>query len=98
MGDGRFLDSCLAKYLRVASTVGRCVTPTRSELAHGRDAIHLLKEKFPEARWVAIGRKAESQLAAVGIVRVATVRHPARGGATEFAKGLADIAKASDHE
>jgi hypothetical protein len=25
MGDGRFLDSCLAKYLRVTSTVGRCV-------------------------------------------------------------------------
>ncbi|QUG93401.1 hypothetical protein GR140_32195 (plasmid) [Pseudomonas putida] len=70
-------------------------TPTRSELAHGRGAIHLLKEEFPEARWVAIGRKAESQLAALGIVGVATVRHPARGGATEFAKGLAEIAKAS---
>ncbi|NWC83168.1 uracil-DNA glycosylase [Pseudomonas putida] len=69
-------------------------TPTRTELAHGRGAIHLLKEAFPDARWVAIGRQAERQLAAAGIVGLATVRHPANGGATEFAKGLADIAKA----
>jgi uracil-DNA glycosylase len=68
-------------------------TPTRSELALGRGAINLLKEAFPDARWVAIGLKAEAQLAAAGIKDVSKVRHPANGGATEFAKGLADITK-----
>lgn len=63
-------------------------TPTDAELEHGRPCLEKLCEAFPDAKWVAIGRKAEGLLAAANIAAAATVRHPANGGAGEFNAGL----------
>lgn len=69
-------------------------TPSRAELAHGQAAIHLLREAFPDAKVVAIGKKAEGVLKAAGIVPTANVRHPARGGGPLFSAGLAALINA----
>ena len=50
--------------------------------------MHLLIAAFPSAGIVAVGRKAEYLLTAMGITPAATVRHPANGGATLFAAGM----------
>lgn len=68
-------------------------TPTPSELELGHAAIQLLKEAFPQARWLAIGKKAEGLLAAAGVTAAGAVRHPANGGATLFAEGLTRFAE-----
>ncbi|MDK9702532.1 MAG: uracil-DNA glycosylase [Sulfuritalea sp.] len=66
-------------------------TPTPGEIALGEPALRLLLEHFPRARIVAVGKKAEGLLAAIGIVPLATVRHPANGGATAFAAGMKSL-------
>lgn len=66
-------------------------TPTDSEIEHGLPALRLIARAHPRARIVAVGRKAQSLLAAGGISVAGAVRHPARGGAREFAEGLAAI-------
>lgn len=63
-------------------------TPTPAELALGEPALRALVEAFPGARLVAIGKKAESLMANMGLNPVACVRHPANGGATAFTSGL----------
>lgn len=63
-------------------------TPTPSEVALGEPALRILVTSFPRARVVAVGKKAEGLLQAMGVVPVATVRHPANGGATAFAAGM----------
>jgi len=63
-------------------------TPTPNEITLGAPAVRMLKEAFPQARIVAVGKKAEGLLHDMGITTVGSVRHPANGGATEFAKGL----------
>lgn len=50
--------------------------------------MRLLVEAFPGAKVVAIGKKAEGLLTEMDIQVKAAVRHPANGGATEFAAGL----------
>jgi hypothetical protein len=65
--------------------------PTQAELKMGYAAMALLRQAFPQAKIVAIGRKAEGLLAESGIVAEAAVRHPANGGANDFAKGLAKV-------
>lgn len=64
-------------------------TPTGAELAHGVGALKLLAKSFPNARIVAVGKKAAGVLEMLGIPFHAAVRHPANGGATEFSAGLA---------
>lgn len=66
-------------------------TPTKAELVQGRDTIKLLRLYFPQAKVVAIGKKAEQLLNDAGIDVVAAIRHPANGGATKFASGLAEV-------
>lgn len=66
-------------------------TPTNAELAHGRTALHLLREAFPGLAFVAVGRKSAMLLADAGIEAAATIRHPANGGAVEFNAGLASL-------
>lgn len=66
-------------------------TPTEEELSLGRPAMALLLNHFPKAQVVAVGKKAESLLSAMGVPIVASVRHPANGGATEFARGLTTL-------
>jgi hypothetical protein len=63
-------------------------TPSAKELDLGTAAVSLLLAEFPSAKIVAVGKKAEIQMQALGIAPVATLRHPAFGGATAFAAGL----------
>lgn len=64
-------------------------TPSPTEVALGAEALRRLRRAFPRALVVAVGRKAEGALAGVGVATGAVVRHPANGGATAFADGLA---------
>lgn len=66
-------------------------TPTPPEIALGEPAMRLLVAAFPQARVVAVGRKAEMLLNEMGIATAGAVRHPANGGATAFARELRDL-------
>lgn len=66
-------------------------TPTTSELMLGAPAMQMLVAEFPGAKVVAVGRKAELLLQSMGIATAAQVRHPANGGANEFAAGLSAL-------
>lgn len=68
-------------------------TPTDTELALGKPALQILRERFPRAGFVAVGRKAAVLLGEAGIAANATVRHPANGGANEFNSGLASLSR-----
>lgn len=63
-------------------------TPTLSEISLGEPALRILIETFPSARIIAVGKKSEGLLREMGIPIAGSVRHPANGGATEFAAGL----------
>lgn len=66
-------------------------TPTPAELALGAPALHALIAAFPAAKVVAVGKKAEQLMMAMGVTPTACVRHPANGGATAFAAGMAAL-------
>lgn len=66
-------------------------TPTASEIALGEPALRMLIAAFPSAKLVAVGKKAEGLLQAMHMMRAATVRHPANGGAPEFDSGMAAL-------
>lgn len=68
-------------------------TPNNTEIKYGVKALHLLLNSYPEARIVAVGQKAAGILNLEGIPIAATVRHPANGGASLFAQGMAEAAK-----
>lgn len=63
-------------------------TPTPSEISLGEPALRILLEAFPAAKIIAVGKKSEGLLREMGIPIAGSVRHPANGGATEFAHGL----------
>jgi uracil-DNA glycosylase len=63
-------------------------TPSGAEIAIGASALRMLCKSFPSARVIAVGRKAEKALAEIKVPHFAVVRHPARGGATDFSNGL----------
>lgn len=63
-------------------------TPTPDEIKLGEPALRMLAEAFPHARIVAVGKKAEGLLHEMGIATAGAVRHPANGGATQFAAEL----------
>lgn len=63
-------------------------TPSPAEIALGAPAMRMLAEAFPQARIVAVGKKSEELLANMGIQVASAVRHPANGGATQFAAGM----------
>lgn len=65
-------------------------TPTPDEVALGRPALQILRGAFPEVPILAIGQKAAQLLEAMGLPVAAILRHPANGGATLFANGLAE--------
>lgn len=69
-------------------------TPRPEEIALGEPAMRLLIEAFPKARIVAVGKKAEGLLTEMGVPVAGAVRHPANGGATEFARGLQALLRA----
>jgi len=66
-------------------------TPTPAEISLGAPAMRMLAEAFPRARIVAVGKKAEGLLGEMGIRTAGAVRHPANGGAKEFAAGLGSL-------
>lgn len=70
-------------------------TPTPAEIALGAPAMAILVDAFPDARIIAVGKKASGLLADMGIPVAADVRHPANGGARQFAEGLAEIVGAT---
>jgi len=63
-------------------------TPAPDEIRLGEPALRMLVETFPHAKIVAVGKKAEGLLGEMGLKVAGAVRHPANGGATEFANGL----------
>ena len=65
-------------------------TPTPEEVALGRPGLEVLRAAFPEVPILAIGQKAAGLLEAMGLPVAAVLRHPANGGATRFAQGLAE--------
>ncbi len=69
-------------------------TPKPEEIALGEPAMRLLIEAFPKAKIVAVGKKAEGLLTDMGVQVAGAVRHPANGGATEFASGLQALMRA----
>lgn len=66
-------------------------TPSRDEIALGAPALRMLLDAFPSAKIIAVGKKADGLLRAMNVVPIAAVRHPANGGAKEFAAGLAAL-------
>lgn len=64
--------------------------PTTSEVAHFRKALVLIKTYMKPREVIAVGRKADNELAAMGEPR-SYVRHPSRGGKGEFCAGMAEI-------
>lgn len=66
-------------------------TPRSDEIALGRPAMQLLVGAFPDAKVVAIGKKAHELLTDMGINVTASIRHPANGGAREFEAGLTQV-------
>jgi uracil-DNA glycosylase len=66
--------------------------PNRAEMAHGERALHLLKEAFPGAAFVAIGGKAYDALKRMKMPVELAVRHPSFGGVPAFEKGIIELA------
>lgn len=66
-------------------------TPTDTELELGAPAMELLIETFPDAKYVAVGKKSEALLKKMGVPLAGAIRHPANGGATKFSKGLEEL-------
>lgn len=66
-------------------------TPTDAEMTAGAEALRLLAQAYPDAALVAVGRKAEAALSALGFPFLGAIRHPANGGATAFAQGLRQL-------
>ena len=63
-------------------------TPTDDEIAAGAASLRCLRETYPTAKLIAVGRKAEHAIHTLGMRVDAAIRHPANGGATEFTMGL----------
>lgn len=88
MADRSILWNAVQLHPHMPGTVWGNRTPKTAELAYGRPALQLLREAFPLAHIVAVGKKAERALDLLGISYLASVRHPANGGATLFDAGL----------
>ncbi|GAA4676861.1 uracil-DNA glycosylase [Frondihabitans cladoniiphilus] len=68
-------------------------TPRPAEIRAGTPIALALAEAFGIERIVAVGRKSQGALASQGVAADA-VRHPAQGGARQFAEGLAALNEA----
>jgi len=66
-------------------------TPTTDEVALGAPSMLRLLAAFPNAKIIAVGKKSDELLKCMNIVPLAAVRHPANGGAGQFATGLAAL-------
>lgn len=70
-------------------------TPTRQEFEMGLPALDRLLVAFPRAQVVAVGRNAQTLLSRMCGRSIQGVRHPAYGGAKEFATGLHGLVSSS---
>ncbi len=61
--------------------------PTLKEVQDTTDILHMVIDRFPKARVIAVGQQARRALGFWG-VDATVVRHPSMGGATEFYKQL----------
>lgn len=68
-------------------------TPTRAEIAAGLGVLRAVLGHFKNVPVVPVGQVAGRTLAALGIATLPPVRHPSMGGAKEFARGLAQLAR-----
>jgi hypothetical protein len=66
-------------------------TPTWSEVELGAPALEMLLDAFPDAKVIAIGRKSEDLLRELDMLPNGQLRHPAYGGARQFAEGLSRL-------
>jgi uracil-DNA glycosylase len=71
-------------------------TPSRHELRAGSKALSLLREAYPQAKFIAVGRKAAASLQASDIEIAGAIRHPAFGGKAEFVQGLKAVVTGRD--
>ena len=67
-------------------------TPSEAELELGYGYFIKLKQIYPNAKVVAIGKKCQDTLAAFGM-ECPALRHPSMGGANEFRSGLQNLKK-----
>lgn len=65
-------------------------TPKTSEIAAGRPFLTRLRHLFPEAKIVAVGKKASGALAKWEVAHTA-IRHPSHGGAKQFKTELREL-------
>jgi hypothetical protein len=67
-------------------------TPTADERKLGLEYFLILRDIFPEATVIAVGRLSAERLSDAGVKNIA-VRHPAYGGKKEFQEGVLSAAK-----
>lgn len=68
-------------------------TPTPAEVAAGSDVLRAMLDLMPGARLIAVGKIAQREIHETQLITCPCVRHPANGGATEFARGLAALVR-----
>jgi len=66
-------------------------TPTPAEVQHGLPVLHAMLELCSTAKLIAIGKTCQRAMTDITHVCPPAVRHPANGGATEFARGVREI-------
>lgn len=64
--------------------------PTPLEMEHSKPFLQAFLQMFPQSQPIAVGKKSESMLAAMGL-NCPAVRHPANGGATLFRQQTLDV-------
>lgn len=68
-------------------------TPTEADILAHLDITKAILELFPDRPVLSVGQLSSARLAAFGVKRLSSVRHPANGGAPEFRSGLAAFLK-----
>ncbi|MGP1715794.1 MAG: uracil-DNA glycosylase [Methylophilus sp.] len=66
--------------------------PTKEEIEYGKESLLMLRDYYPNSIFIGVGRIAEGLLQNAGI-KAECIRHPANGGATEFASGLSRLVR-----
>jgi hypothetical protein len=64
--------------------------PTKNEVSRFGEALSLVKAYMKPSHIVAVGKKAFEELDAIGEASI-YVRHPSRGGKTEFTAGIQSL-------
>lgn len=65
-------------------------TPSKDEILIGKESLLMLRDFYPDAIMISVGKNSEWLFKQAGI-KSQTIRHPANGGATQFELELAKI-------